>query len=209
MRLVLWIVGFSTLILMIWVIWGGHWAEWSDARAVGAALQSYGTSAGLAGCVLLLLDLVLPVPGTVVMSALGFLYGTMLGALWGFVGSFLAGMCGYGCGRLFTERAAVRFLGEKDYQRGKTMVAHSGGWVIALSRAVPILPEALAVTAGMLRMPLRAFALALACGSLPMALLFSWIGATGHDRPVLTMILSFVVPAVLWTAASRMQRRND
>ena len=209
MRLVAWIVGFSTLILMIWVIWGGHWAEWSDARAVGAALQSYGTSAGLAGCVLLLLDLVLPVPGTVVMSALGFLYGTMLGALWGFVGSFLAGMCGYGCGRLFTEREAVRFLGEKDYQRGKTMVARGGGWVIALSRAVPILPEALAVTAGMLRMPLGAFALALACGSLPMALLFSWIGATGHDRPVLTMILSFVVPAVLWTAASRMQRRND
>ena len=74
MRLVLWIVGFSTLILIIWMIWGDHWAEWSDVRTVGAALQGYGTSAGLAGCVLLLLDLVLPVPGTVVMSALGFLY---------------------------------------------------------------------------------------------------------------------------------------
>jgi uncharacterized membrane protein YdjX (TVP38/TMEM64 family) len=89
------------------------------------------------------------------------------------------------------------------------MVAHSGGWVIALSRAVPILPEALAVTAGMLRMPLSAFALALACGCSPMALIFSWIGAAGHNRPVLTMILSFAVPAVLWTFASRMQRRND
>lgn len=194
---------------MIWVIWGGHWAEWSDVRTVGAALQGYGTSAGLAGCALLLMDLVLPVPGTVVMSALGFLYGTFIGAMWGFLGSFLAGLCGYGCGRLFTEKAAVRFLGEKDYQRGKAMVARGGGWVIALSRAVPILPEALAVTAGMLRMPLASFALALACGSLPMALLFSWIGATGHDRPVLTMVLSFAVPAVLWTAASRMQRRND
>ena len=209
MRLVAWIVGFSTLILMIWVIWGGDWAEWSNVQTVGAALQGYGTSAGLAGCLLLVMDLVLPVPGTVVMSALGFLYGTLLGALWGFAGSFLAGMCGYGCGRLFTERAAVRFLGEKDYLRGKTMVARGGGWVIALSRAVPILPEALAVTAGMLRMPIGSFALALACGSLPMALLFSWIGATGHDRPVLTMVLSFAVPAVLWTAASRMQRRND
>ncbi len=194
---------------MIWVIWGGHWEQWSDVRTVGTALQSYGVSAGLAGVVLLILDLLLPVPGTVVMSALGYLYGTVLGALLGFIGSFIAGLIGYGVGRLFTEKTARRFLGEKDFVRGKSLFARGGGWVIALSRAVPILPEALAVTAGLLRMPLPSFLLALACGSLPMAALFAWIGATGHDKPLLTLILSFGVPAVLWSLASLWHRRSD
>ncbi len=194
---------------MIWVIWGGHWEQWSDVRTVGTALQGYGVSAGLAGVVLLILDLLLPVPGTVVMSALGYLYGTVLGALLGFIGSFIAGLMGYGVGRLFPEKTARRFLGEKDFVRGKSLFARGGGWVIALSRAVPILPEALAVTAGLLRMPVPAFVLALACGSLPMAALFAWIGATGHDRPLLTLILSFGVPAVLWSLASLWHRRID
>lgn len=202
-------MGFSFCILMIWVIWGGHWESWADVKTASVALQGYGVSAALAGVLLLVLDLLLPIPGTVVMSALGFLYGTLLGALLGFIGSFLSGLIGYGIGRLFTEKTARRFLGEKDFVRGKSLFARGGGWVIALSRAVPILPEALSVTAGLLRMPLAAFLLALACGSLPMAALFAWIGATGHDRPLLTLVLSFIVPAVLWSAASLWQRRSD
>jgi uncharacterized membrane protein YdjX (TVP38/TMEM64 family) len=58
-------------------------------------------------------------------------------------------------------------------------------------------------------MPCSAFFLALSCGSLPMAMLFSWIGATGHDRPLLTLVLSFAVPAVLWSLASLWHRRTD
>ena len=201
-------MGFSFCILMVWIIWGGQWEHWTDAKTVSAALQGYGVSAALVGVLLLILDLLLPVPGTVVMSALGFLYGTLLGALLGFAGSFTAGVIGYGIGRLFTEKTARRFLGEKDFVRGKSLFARGGGWVIALSRAVPILPEALAVTAGLLRMPLSAFLLALACGSMPMAVLFAWIGATGHDRPMLTLLLSFAVPAVLWFSASLWQRRD-
>ena len=202
-------MGISLGILMIWVIWGGNWEQWGDVKTVGAALQGYGVSAGLAGIGLLISDLILPIPGTVVMSALGFLYGTVMGALLGFIGTFSAGLIGYGIGRLFTEKTARRFLGEKDFVRGQRLFARGGGWVIALSRAVPILPEALAVTAGLLRMPVAAFLLALACGSLPMAALFAWIGATGHDRPVLTLVLSFAVPAVLWSLASLWHRRGD
>lgn len=209
MRLLAWIAGMSLVILVIWMIWGGRWEQWSDVKVVSASLQGYGVSAGLAGVGLLVMDLVLPVPGTVVMSALGYLYGTVLGAVLGFVGSVLAGMIGYGIGRLLPEKMARRFLGEKDFTRGSALCARGGGWVIALSRAVPILPEALAVTAGMLRMPTMTFFLSLSCGSLPMAGLFAWIGATGHDRPLLTMVLSFAVPAVLWTAASLWHKRAD
>lgn len=207
-RLLAWFMGFSLVILMVWVIWGGHWSSWTDVQVVVQSLQGYGISAAWVGMLLLVLDLVLPVPGTIVMSALGFLYGILWGALFGFLGSFCAGMIGYGLGRLCSEKTARRFLGSDDYERGRRLSARGGGWIVALSRAVPILPEAISVTAGILRMPLTSYALALACGSLPMALLFSWIGARGHDRPMLTLVLSFAVPAVLWTAASLLRKRD-
>jgi len=194
---------------MIWVIWGGHWAQWTNVQSVSVFLQGYGVSAGLTGVILLILDLVFPVPNTVVMSALGYLYGTWTGAALGFMGSICAGMTGYGIGRLCPETFSRRFLGEKDFDRGRRLCMSGGGWIIALSRAVPILPEALSVTAGLLRMPWSAFFVSLCCGSLPMAVLFSWIGATGHDRPVLTLVLSFAVPAMLWSFASFWHRRAE
>lgn len=209
MRLVATIFGLSLGILLIWMIWGGQWEQWSDVKSVSSSLQGYGVSAGSAGVALLVMDLILPVPGTVVMSAMGYLYGTVVGAALGFVGSFLAGALGYGIGRCVTQNGARRFLGAKDYERGHSLFARGGGWIIALSRAVPILPEALSVTAGLLRMPLPAFFIALSCGSLPMAVLFAWIGATGHDHPWLTLALSFAVPAVLWSIASLWHRRSN
>ena len=207
-RLLLWFLGFSLIILLVWVIWGGHWAQWADMNNVVAALHGYGISAGLAGALMLVLDLLLPIPGTVVISALGFIYGTWQGALNAFAGLFAAGMIGYGLGRLCSEKTAVKFLGDKDFQRGKSLFERGGGWVVALSRAVPILPEAISVSAGMLRMPLAAYMISLGCGCLPMAVLFAWIGASGHERPWLTLVLSFAVPAVLWSAASLWRKKR-
>ena len=208
MRLVAWFVSLSLVFLLVWVIWGGHWAQWTDVNAVAAALGSHGISVGWAGAILLVLDLLLPVPGTIVMSALGFVYGTIGGGLISLAGSLAAGMIGYGVGRLCSEKNAIRFLGEKDYQKGKLLFQRGGGWVVGVSRAVPILPEAISVTAGLLRMPVGAFFLSLLCGSAPMSFVFAWIGATGHDRPWLTFSLSFAIPAVLWSAASYWQKKD-
>jgi uncharacterized membrane protein YdjX (TVP38/TMEM64 family) len=202
MRLLLWFAGSSLLVLLIWMIWGGHWTHWSDVAAASEQLRHYGEAAGLVGMLLLVLDLLLPVPGTVVMSALGYLYGTLAGAGYALAGSTMAGLCGYGIGRLLPERLSRRFLGEKDFARGRALFAAGGGWIIALSRALPILPESLAVSAGLLRMPLRKFFFALLCGNIPMSLIFSWIGATGHNNPGQTILMSFLLPALLWSSAS-------
>lgn len=209
MRLILWFAGSSLLVLLIWMIWGENWAHWGDVAAASDQLRRYGDAAGVVGMLLLILDLIFPVPGTVVMSALGYLYGTLAGAGFALVGSTAAGLCGYGIGRLLPERFSRHFLGEKDFVRGRALFANGGGWMVALSRALPILPESLAVTAGLLRMPMRKFFIALLCGNGPMSLVFSWIGATGHDRPGLTMLLSLLLPAILWSSASIWHRRSS
>jgi uncharacterized membrane protein YdjX (TVP38/TMEM64 family) len=206
MRLVLLIVGFSLGVLGIWMIWGGDWESWADLRHAQGELQGYGVSSAVVGFGLLVMDLVLPVPGTVVMSALGYLHGVWWGGCVAFAGATSAGMMGYGIGALCPERWARRFLGDADYVRGGRLFARGGGWVIALSRAVPILPEALAVSAGMVRMPWRVFLLSMTCGNLPMAFLFSWVGASGRSEPGFAVVLSFALPGILWATAWWWQR---
>ena len=203
MRLFVWFVVLALLVLGSWVLWGGD-CEARFTLAGGIAwLQGAGSWAWAAGIGLLVADLFLPVPGTVVMSALGFVYGPWLGGLIAAAGSMAGGLAGYGIGRCFGETMARRWLGNRDYEKGRLLFGRGGGWLIALSRALPILPEVMACTAGLVRMPFRKFVLALACGSLPMGFVFAGIGAAGHEAPVLSMVFSLLVPAALWALARR------
>jgi uncharacterized membrane protein YdjX (TVP38/TMEM64 family) len=167
------------------------------------------TWAWLLGILLLLADLLLPIPGTIVMSALGAVYGFWIGGLIATIGSMLAGILGYGVGRFFDEKFAKRWLGEKDFEKGRSLFEKSGAWVVATSRALPILPEVLACMAGLLRMPFGTFVIALACGSVPMGFLFAWIGMVGREQPAWGLAFSLGVPAVLWGVAAVMRRKNS
>lgn len=213
MRLLVWFILLSGLVLVIWGIWGAGMEERFTLEGSVAYLQKSGPYAWLAAWLLLLSDIVMPIPGTVVMSALGYIYGTLVGGLLAAAGSMMAGLAAYGACRLMGERAARWILGEKDYQRGHQWFDNGGGWLVCLSRALPILPEVVACTAGLVRMPFKRFVIALACGSLPMGFVFAAIGSAGHDTPGLAMTLSLAFPAVLWTVArlliGRLERRQE
>jgi uncharacterized membrane protein YdjX (TVP38/TMEM64 family) len=140
---------------------------------------------------------------------LGYVYGAVAGGLIGAIGLGAAGLAGYGVGRLFSERVTRRLLGVGDFEKGRRLFAKGGGWMVALSRALPILPEVISCTAGMVRMPFRRFVVSLACGCLPMGFLFSAIGSAGHAAPGWALALSLIVPAILWFLADRIQRRNN
>jgi uncharacterized membrane protein YdjX (TVP38/TMEM64 family) len=206
MRLVCWFLGLALLLLAGWLIWGDAWEARFSFDGSVARLESAGPWAWAAGIGLLVSDLVLPVPGTVVMSALGLIYGPWLGGLIAAAGSMGGGLAGYGLGRCFGERPARRLLGDLDYERGRILFGRGGGWMVALSRALPILPEVIACTAGLARMPFGRFVMALACGSVPMGFLFAAIGAAGRDAPGWAMVVGLAVPALLWWLARRWMR---
>jgi uncharacterized membrane protein YdjX (TVP38/TMEM64 family) len=209
MKLALWFVVLALLVLAIWWQWGGSWDQQFTFEGSVRWLESAGSWAWAAGILLLTADLLLPVPGTVVIAALGYLYGAVLGGLVATIGLAAAGLVGYGAGRLFGGRFANRLLGADDLEKSRKLFAEGGGWMVALSRALPILPEVIACTAGMARMPFRRYGVALLCGCLPMGFLFAAIGSAGRDAPGWALALSLVVPAILWFAADRIQRRNN
>jgi uncharacterized membrane protein YdjX (TVP38/TMEM64 family) len=206
MRLVFLMMAVAVFFLFGWFFFGQGLEEVWNVERLAAHFENAKAWAWLLGIALLMADLLLPIPGTIVMSALGAVYGFWIGGLLSAIGSMLAGMSGYGVGRFFKESFAKRWLGEKDFEKGKSLFERGGAWVVAMSRALPILPEVLACMAGLLRMPFGKFVIALACGSVPMGFLFAWIGAIGREQPAWGFAFSIGVPAVLWSTAVLMRR---
>ena len=208
MRLVIVFLGLALLFTVPFLIWGDGFERTFSVEGTGTWLGSFGAWAWMAAIGLLCADLVLPVPATAVISALGYQYGVVAGALIGAGGSFLAGLLAYSICRLVGPRAAVWIVGERDLERGERFLGRLGGWAVAVSRWMPLLPEVVACLAGMVRMRFGVFCAALACGSVPMALTFAAVGASGERHPTLAIVLSAVVPVILWPVARRVLDRS-
>jgi uncharacterized membrane protein YdjX (TVP38/TMEM64 family) len=212
MRLFWIFIALALLVLMPFLIWGqGFERAFSQAGAI-AWLREYGAWAWAAGLVLLMLDLVLPIPATAVMAALGYIYGPLQGGLIAAAGSILSGALGYGLCRLLGRRAAQRVLGERDLERGERLFARVGGWLVVLSRWLPVFPEVIACMAGLSRMRATTFFIALACGSLPLGFAFAAVGHAGVEHPTLAIGLSAILPPLLWLLVQpffRTRQRTD
>lgn len=207
-RLWLLIIALLAISIAPFCIWGGWFQEMSDLHGAKSWMESPGSSAWIGGMALLVCDLVLPVPGTVVMSALGLLYGWFLGGIASVAGSALSGVLAYAICWKFGRKPAVWLAGEDGLAKGEAIFrSQRGGWLVALSRWMPVLPEAVACLAGLTRMPFRVFFIALLSGSMPLGFAFSTIGAFGVERPGLAIALSALAPAALYAASALWLRK--
>jgi uncharacterized membrane protein YdjX (TVP38/TMEM64 family) len=206
MRLLRLFLILTAAVMIPFVVWGDRFEAWFTGDAAVSWLRQLGPWGWLGGIGLLIADLFLPVPGTAVMSALGFLYGPWTGGAVSALGSFLSGSLAYGLTRWIHPRWATRLAGASELGKYHDLFARSGTWIVALSRWLPVLPEVVACLAGLSRMPARSFFFALACGSLPLGFAFAAIGAAGQQNPALALALSAVVPAALIAIARRWLR---
>jgi uncharacterized membrane protein YdjX (TVP38/TMEM64 family) len=206
MRLVWIFVGLVVLILIPFAIWGAALESIFTATGAIAWLRQYGRWAWAAGLTLLAADLVLPIPGTIIISALGYVYGPLVGGFLGAAGSFLSGALAYLLCRGLGQPAARWLLGQHDLERSERLFATVGTWIVVLSRWLPVLPEAVACMAGLTRMPPPLFFIALACGSLPLGFTFAAVGYAGVAHPMLALLLSALIPPLLWMVTRRVLR---
>ncbi|MGV3533962.1 MAG: TVP38/TMEM64 family protein [Chthoniobacteraceae bacterium] len=208
MRL-LWIaLALGVLFLIPFGIWGDSFTAWFTGDAAVEWVRSWGTWGCLAVAVLLCADLILPLPATGVMSAAGYLYGTLVGGTISAAGSFASGLLAYGLCRAMGHRAAVFLAGEKDLAKGESLFRRKGAWLVAASRCLPLFPEVVACLAGLTRMPLGTFCIALACGSIPMGFIYAAIGARGQENPAAALALSVLVPLLLYGGVHLFLRRS-
>jgi uncharacterized membrane protein YdjX (TVP38/TMEM64 family) len=181
-----------------------------EANDAVLILRKYESWAWAAGIVLIWADLMLPVPQTVVIAALGVVYGTVLGGLLGSVGLITGGLLGYVLMLTSARRMVKRFVGPQSLNRMESLFERSGAWAIVLTRSLPYsIPEAVVFLAGLAGMPTRKFTAALALGSVPTAFAFAAIGAGWADQPILALVVSYVLPILLLPVALFLMRRSS
>ena len=178
-----------------------------DANDAVLMLRKYDAWAWAAGIALIWADLLLPVPQTVVIAALGIIYGTVLGGLLGSVGLITSGLLGYLLMRTSARRMVQRFAGPRSLNTMESLFERAGAWAIVLTRSLPYsVPEAVVFLAGLAGMPMGKFTAALAVGSVPTAFAFAAIGAGWADQPILALVASYVLPILLLPIALYLMR---
>jgi inosine-uridine nucleoside N-ribohydrolase/uncharacterized membrane protein YdjX (TVP38/TMEM64 family) len=180
-----------------------------DANDAVLMLRKYDTWAWAVGIALIWADLMLPVPQTVVIAALGIIYGTLVGGLLGSLGLITGGLLGYGLMRTSARWLLQRLVSTTALRRMESLFASTGTWAIVLTRSLPYsIPEAVVLLAGIARMPVAKFTTALAVGSIPTAFAFAAIGAGWAEQPILALVVSYVLPILLLPFALLLMRRR-
>lgn len=207
-RLALVAFGLGLLVVLPFLVWGDGFEAAFSIEGTTDWLRGQGAWAWAAGIGLLVADLLLPIPGTSVMAALGIVYGPLVGGTVAALGSILSGLFGYGLCRAFGQRAFRFIAGADGVQAAETLFRHQGGWLVALSRWLPVMPETVACLAGLARMRFAVFTAALACGAVPLGFIFATVGHLGAATPWLVLLASAAAPALLWGVVVLVQRRR-
>jgi uncharacterized membrane protein YdjX (TVP38/TMEM64 family) len=180
-----------------------------ETSAAVLLLRDYRGWAWALGIGLIWADLVLPIPQTAVIAALGIVYGTLVGGLLGSFGLITGGLLGYGLMRTTARRFAQRLAGPRSLHKMEELFDRGGAWAIILTRSLPYsVPEAMVFLAGLAGMPLRTFTAALTVGSIPTSFAFAAIGAGWADQPILALGASYALPILLLPAALYLMRRG-
>lgn len=158
---------------------------------------------------ILAVDLLLPVPSSVVATLGGATLGVPLGSACAFTGMTIGAVVGWWLGR----RAGGRALDSLDADdRGAILRGSSrlGPVLVVLTRPLPLLAEAAALAAGGAGMSFRTFFTAAAAGNAVIAIAWSALGAAGRDGDALSvaMLVALVVPVALAFAIVRTWRRR-
>jgi uncharacterized membrane protein YdjX (TVP38/TMEM64 family) len=139
-------------------------------------MRSAGWVAALIGVGLLVADVALPVPSSVVMVAHGALFGLLPGAGLSVLGGLGATLAGFALGR--RGRGAVQRIATTAQLARADRLLTRWGWLgIALTRPVPVLAETVAVLAGTSPMRWPTAALAGTAGVVVPAFLYAAAGA--------------------------------
>ncbi|MGJ8672308.1 TVP38/TMEM64 family protein [Rubritalea sp.] len=158
---------------------------------------------------LLTSDILIPVPGIVVVSLAGFLLGPFWGAFCGAVGLTLAGVCGYTLCRIYGYRMLHKIYKDEDTLQDMRETFHRHSvMVLLLSRAAPMFPEAASCLAGSTQMPFLKFLAAFATSCTIYSTIVAIAGSLSSSDDLTPAIIAyFCIMAVLWSGWALLSRQ--
>lgn len=147
-----------------------------------------GAAAAVLG--LLMIDLVFPIPSSVVMVLAGAAFGAVNGAILSMIGSLGCSIVGFELTRRFGRRASARLVGEEEIVRLEGTFARHGAGAVFITRPLPVVKETMSVIAGLSAMKRRTYLVAATAGTIPEAVLYAYAGSASRQ-------MGNLMPAVL------------
>lgn len=155
----------------------------------------------------LTVDIVLPIPNSLVSTAAGFFLGFIPGTIVAWIGNTASCVLGYWVGLRFGRPVANRLVGADELERLEASARRLGDWVLVISRAVPVMGEASVLFAGMSKMPVKRFLVLVALANLGMSAIYAAVGAFAAE--VNTFLLAFfgaiLVPGIAMLIVRRLR----
>ena len=164
------------------------------------ALRAAGPLAGVIGVGLLVADVVLPVPSSVIMIAHGALFGVWIGSLLSLIGSVGCSLAGFAMGRAGREKVR-RFVSDAEYARASRLLERWGAVAIVATRPIPILAEVMSIIAGTARsMSWWQITISSIAGCLPPAIAYAVAGhlATNTIGAIWVFSALMLMSAAMW-----------
>jgi len=169
-------------------------------------LAAPGLMAASVGVGLLLIDVLLPVPSSVVMVAHGALFGVVSGTALSLLGSVGAAAIAFAIGRRGGP-LLTRLVGPDERAKADGLFRRYGGLAVLVSRPLPLLAETVALLAGTSTMRWRTLLVSSALGALPPSLLYALTGATaaGLDHMLLIFGVVLLVAGATWVLGRKIE----
>lgn len=171
--------------------------------------ESGGILAAFGSIALLALDIILPIPSSLVMIANGTLFGATLGFAISMLGGIIASMVGYFLGRT-SSPWINKIAGQEELVKAEELMQRFGMVAIIVTRPVPLLSETMSIIAGTSSITATQMFFASIAGIFPAALIYAITGAYALtlDSGLYSFILVIGVAGIFWLAGHILRKRN-
>ncbi len=173
--------------------------------AIAAWLDPPPSPAALAVATVLVLssDILLPVPSSLVSTVAGARLGFVAATAASWLGMTVGGLLGFWLARTWGHALAVRLARPEDLDRIRHLGDQYGGWIVAITRPLPVLAEAAVLLLGTSQLAWRAMLPPLLLSNLGIAAAYALLGALADAQHALpwAMAASIAVPLVATTIA--------
>ncbi len=169
-----------------------------------------GLLAASVGGGLLMADIFIPVPSSIIMVAHGAVFG-----LWGgFMLSLVASVIGWMIGWWLGKKGSVwmdRVVSPTEREKARQYMLRYGMLAIVLSRMLPIVAETVAIMTGAMGLGWKRVLPAFTLGTIPPALIYAWAGAMAVDLATGLWIAGgvFVLAGVSWYISQRLLSASE
>jgi uncharacterized membrane protein YdjX (TVP38/TMEM64 family) len=150
--------------------------------------------------IILVSDIVLPVPSSIIMYSNGAVLGTLNGALLSFISVILSSVIGY-----FIGRGSSAILKSEVDASVSQILEKYGYAAILISRGIPIISESVCIVCGFNKYNFLVYLVLNVIGYIPVCLIYAYFGniAVSQNLFFISFVCSLFITFILWLLGKR------